>query len=316
MRPRPAILALLALALGSSPTPAWAEPSNPQTFHIMEITQIMAAYNGDPAMQAIEMRMLASGQNLLTGTQLNVYDKDGVLVTTLGTFPSSLANSVVGSRVLATTAAFASAFGIVPDLTIAAGIPTPTGQVVFEITGCRVNSIPYGGIVTRLASASSALALPTLAATALVRTVNDATAPTCPLAEDAGVRFTLRSGSSTAPLVFQNNHGDTTQVYSTVTGVESPPPSVASLKASPNPFRGQTRIDAPDWGSLVIHDVQGRLVRVLTCVPGGACPQLAGAFSGSWDGRDTAGREVPSGVYFLRYEGAGGRAVKAIVYLR
>lgn len=317
-RPLSALLAALlltALLLGAST--ALADSEKAETFHIMEIVQVLAGYNGNTAIQAVEMKELAAGQDLVATGTINVYDKDGLLATTLGTFAANVANGTSGAHILCATSAFASAFSITPDLVLTAGIPLPSGQVVFEKAGCKVNSVPYGGINTIVANTSVAPTIPTLGATALVRTGDAPTTLTCPLTDSAGSRFTIRSGTSASSfLVFQTNTGDTAHVWSTVTGAETTPPEPVHLQASPNPFRTETRIDAPDWGFLTIHDVQGRLVRVLTCVPGGACPQVAGAFRGSWDGRDERGRAMPSGVYFLRYSGASGRSVKPIVYLR
>ncbi|HET9940936.1 MAG TPA: hypothetical protein VFR25_07525 [Candidatus Eisenbacteria bacterium] len=310
----PALL-LAALFLGAST--ALADSEKAETFHIMEIVQVMAAYNGNTAIQAVEMKELAAGQDLVASGQINIYDKDGVLGTTLGTFAANVANGASGAHILCATAAFASAFSITPDLVLSPGIPLPSGQVVFEKVGCKVNSVPYGGISTIVANTSVAPTIPTLGATALVRTGDAPTITTCPLTDSAASRFAIRSGTSASSfLVFQTNAGDTAHVWSTATGVGTTPPEPVRLQASPNPFRAETRIDAPDWGPLAIHDVQGRLVRVLTCAPGGACPQVAGAFRGSWDGRDERGRAMPSGVYYLRYSGASGHAVKAIVYLR
>ena len=309
-------LALLAAFLLGAPA-ALADSEKTEAFHLNEIIQVMAAYNGNATIQAIEMKSLAAGENLVATIQINVYDKSGHLAATLGTFPANLANGASGAHILCATAAFASAFSITPDLVISPGIPLPSGQVVFERVGCRVNSVPYGAIDTLVANTSAAPTIPTLGATILVRTADAPTITTCPLTDSAGSRFTLRSGTSASSfLVFQTNSGDTAHVYSTVTGVETTPPEPVRLQASPNPFAVETRIDAPDWGSLTIHDVQGRLVRILTCVPGGACPEVAGAFRGSWNGKDERGRAMPSGVYFLRYSGPSGRAVKPIVYLR
>jgi len=317
-RPLSALLAALlptALLLGAST--ALADSEKAETFHIMEIVQVLAGYNGNTAIQAVEMKELAAGQDLVATGTINVYDKDGLLATTLGTFAANVANGTSGAHILCATSAFASAFSITPDLVLTAGIPLPSGQVVFEKAGCKVNSVPYGAINTIVANTSVAPTIPTLGATALVRTGDAPTTLTCPLTDSAGSRFAIRSGTSASSfLVFQTNTGDTAHVWSTVTGAETTPPAAVRLQASPNPFRAETRIDAPDWGPLAIHDVQGRLVRVLTCMPGGACPQVAGAFRGSWNGRDGHGRSMPSGVYFLRYSGASGRAVKAIVYLR
>lgn len=75
--------------------------------------------------------------------------------------------------------------------------------------------------------------------------------------------------------------------------------------AGPNPFNPRTtiRFDLPAAGSvrLAVHDVAGRLVRVL--VEG---ERVAGSCEAVWDGRDETGRAMASGSYFARLS-AGGR---------
>ncbi|HZV91084.1 MAG TPA: hypothetical protein VFF34_03625, partial [Candidatus Nitrosocosmicus sp.] len=170
-RPLSALLtALLPTALLLGASTALADSEKAETFHINEFIQVMAAYNGDATIQAIEMKSLGAGENLVSAGKINVYDKAGHLVATLGTFPINLANGTVGAHILCATAAFASAFSITPDLVITPGIPLPSGQVVFEKVVCRVNSVPYGAIDTLVVNTSAAPTIPTLGATALVRT--------------------------------------------------------------------------------------------------------------------------------------------------
>ncbi|MBD3367771.1 MAG: T9SS type A sorting domain-containing protein [Candidatus Eisenbacteria bacterium] len=79
-----------------------------------------------------------------------------------------------------------------------------------------------------------------------------------------------------------------------VAGNAAPPHR--SLRAAPNPFTGSTSFTVPHGAtaptSVTIHDVAGRLVRRLT-----------GRDGLTWDGRDTSGRLLPSGVYFARATG-------------
>lgn len=85
---------------------------------------------------------------------------------------------------------------------------------------------------------------------------------------------------------------------------DGPPPAVAPAAvrlddAWPNPFNPQTnlRYALPREGAVTvtIHDVQGRRVRTL--VDG---RQAAGEYVVTWDGRDDAGRPLPSGPYLGR----------------
>ena len=85
------------------------------------------------------------------------------------------------------------------------------------------------------------------------------------------------------------------------------PPAAVLLQNVPNPFNSTTRIRfllpaGQDPGPLrvAVYDLLGQVVRVLkpAALPGGG-----GA--ATWDGRDSAGREVSSGVYIYRLEGLG-----------
>ncbi len=92
------------------------------------------------------------------------------------------------------------------------------------------------------------------------------------------------------------------------TGVESPASEVRLSHATPNPFNPETLIafEIPSACDvrLDVHSVDGRLVATL--VDG---PRAAGRHTAVWNGRDDAGAEVASGVYFVRLA-AGGREVR------
>jgi flagellar hook assembly protein FlgD len=62
---------------------------------------------------------------------------------------------------------------------------------------------------------------------------------------------------------------------------------------------------------IAVFDVSGRLVASL--LDG---PALAGEHSIVWDGRDGAGREMPSGVYVVRLESDGHRDLGKLVLAR
>ena len=92
-------------------------------------------------------------------------------------------------------------------------------------------------------------------------------------------------------------------------------PSFPSLASRPNPFLGSTDIslylDSGRSGSLRVYDTHGRLVsRVFEG------PLSAGAHSFEWNGRDDKGREVPSGVYFLKFDGGTKSLSRKVVLLR
>jgi len=100
------------------------------------------------------------------------------------------------------------------------------------------------------------------------------------------------------------------------TAVAAPPSAALHVSAYPNPFNPSTRITfgLPAAGpvSLSILDVQGRVVRHL--LEGGL--RAAGSQTVAWDGRDTLGRSLPSGLYFARLEAGGQRAVGKLLLLQ
>ena len=90
-----------------------------------------------------------------------------------------------------------------------------------------------------------------------------------------------------------------------LTAVESSGGGALALRlAHPNPFNPSTtlRFDLGAAGParLSLHDAQGRRVRVLAEGVFAAGEQVL-----TWDGRDDAGRALPSGVYFSRLEAEG-----------
>jgi hypothetical protein len=81
---------------------------------------------------------------------------------------------------------------------------------------------------------------------------------------------------------------------------DTPRPSRLALENYPNPFNPTTIIRSalpePAAVTLEVFDVAGRLVQTL--VRGKKRP--AGVFEAEWNGTDSAGRPVSSGVYFYR----------------
>ena len=102
-----------------------------------------------------------------------------------------------------------------------------------------------------------------------------------------------------------------------LTGVDTPTAPAATYLAQnfPNPFNPTTRIAfglaAPARVSLRIYDASGRLVRMLA---EGARP--AGAYAEMWDGRDSRGASVASGIYFYRLEAGAFSQTRKMALLR
>ena len=102
-------------------------------------------------------------------------------------------------------------------------------------------------------------------------------------------------------------------IYSTLVGVEEsnyqlPITNYQLFQNHPNPFHSNTtlRFVLPTSGfvSLTIYDLSGRLMKTL--VEG---EKKAGVYTLFWDGSDSKGRKVPSGIYFYRLNvGANGNS--------
>ena len=102
-----------------------------------------------------------------------------------------------------------------------------------------------------------------------------------------------------------------------VTGTDTPKAPEASYLAQnfPNPFNPTTRIEfglsVPGHVSLRIYDAAGRLVRALVNEE-----RRAGKYDESWDGRDSSGHAVPSGVYFCRLSAGSFEQTRKMALLR
>jgi hypothetical protein len=283
------------------------------SFHLIEVNKVLPSYNGDTAIQAIELRMQAGGQNFVSGLRIQTYNAAGSPVATLGTFSANLpaAGAVADRRILCATTGFATQFGITPDLVISAGVPAGTGQASFEIPGCLVNAVAYGDVTSPVNGTTSAPAIPVGLAYVLSRKVNNGTIQSCPLAEDAAARFGVVSGSSAAPVPFSNNAGATVNVFSTLVAADGPP-SQPAWRVYPNPFGAALRIEAPGVGPVAVFDVRGALVRQLRS---GDEP-TSGSQRLTWDGRNVRGERAPAGVYFVRFGRGPSPLVTRVALLR
>ena len=286
------LAATLGTLLGTAPANA--------NFHLNEITKVIVGVNGNTTVQAVEFKMLAAGENLVTGAQINVYNAAGTFVTTLGTFDGPVPTGLVNRRILCATENFRVAFGIEPDLIINPGLLVGTGQVVFEKPGiCLINGLAYGAVTTPINGTTSAAALGSTGATFLVRSVDDGTVISCPLDENASARFGLVNATAASPVNVINNFGDIVPVYPTAAGVEGSPGVQAPLRIYPNPFHGAAKIVAPGYGVLTVYDINGRLVRRWGSP--NARPAVMGTQRLDWDGTDHHGRRLASGIYFVQY---------------
>jgi hypothetical protein len=96
---------------------------------------------------------------------------------------------------------------------------------------------------------------------------------------------------------------------------QDPPKTISLLQVIPNPVQHQTMIfftlPASHFTSLKVFDVTGRLVRILM-----EEQKKAGTYSVLWDGKETTGRRVSSGIYFYRLTAHDFAASRKLVFLR
>ena len=101
----------------------------------------------------------------------------------------------------------------------------------------------------------------------------------------------------------------------TATGVgDTPGKHELSIAAHPNPFNPRTNITftVPVSGRLRISIYDARGARIATLVD--RATHAAGEYSVSWDGRNSAGNSIGSGVYFARIEhGTAARVHKLVL---
>lgn len=92
-------------------------------------------------------------------------------------------------------------------------------------------------------------------------------------------------------------------------------PVTHSIHVSPNPFNPNTTVRveslSPGHERLLVHDVRGRLVRVLEEGYFGSGSRYI-----SWDGNDERGRAVPSGRYLVTLMHTGGQLTQPVVLMK
>ena len=129
-------------------------PSVLANFHVMQIEQVIVSVDGNTSAQAIQLRMRAAGQNVVSSSTVRVWDAAGANPVVVLNIAANVSVSTVGSRVLLATAAFTTAMqavspGFAPDFTIANPIPVSylaAGRLTFEADGGTIYwSLAWGG---------------------------------------------------------------------------------------------------------------------------------------------------------------------------
>jgi uncharacterized repeat protein (TIGR01451 family) len=193
------------------------------SYHVMKIEQAIGGVAGDTSQQAIQLRLRAPGQNLVGSAQARLIARNaaGANPVTLLVFPSNVANSAQGARILVVSSGFAAAQpAIAADFTMTNTIPASylaAGRLTFEDSvGTILWSLAWGGAGYTGSNAGDltndpdgnfgppfASALPSTTTQALRFTASDATgsAASSNNAADYGVtagaaQFTNNAGAS------------------------------------------------------------------------------------------------------------------------
>jgi len=89
----------------------------------------------------------------------------------------------------------------------------------------------------------------------------------------------------------------------------------ALLRATPNPFNPRTslsyRVEAAGDVQLTVYNLRGQRVRTLF-----EGPRQAGGYEAIWDGSDSQGNAMSSGVYFVRLTQPGKETVERVALVR
>ena len=291
------------------------------SFHLMQIEQVIGGVNGDTGAQAIQLRMRALGERLVSNGRLRVWDAAGANPIIVMDPLTDVTNGAAGSRVLFATATFASRFALTPDFFITNPIPDSymaAGSLTWEDNLGNVYwRLSWGGAAYTGSGAGSVLndpsgnftppipsALPTSADQAVLFTGAVAAQST-----DNATDYQLTSGIP----VFTNNNGDSAPTVS-VDGPGSSSRGVQLGLPVPNPSRGVVNytIDLPTAMHVRVglFDVFGRRVRSLVDED-----RPAGLQTLEWDSsRD--GKLLPVGLYSLHLEAGGIAQTRRFVLLR
>jgi hypothetical protein len=114
-------------------------PAQAQYAHV-QIEMVIGSVDGDPAAQAVQLRIGQAGDNALAGMEVVACDATGANPVTICTIPSNVSNGALGARVLLCSNAMLGrlAPSITPDFMLSAPIPTSylaAGSLYLDMPG-------------------------------------------------------------------------------------------------------------------------------------------------------------------------------------
>jgi hypothetical protein len=108
----------------------------PNTFHLMQIEQVIGGVVGNMNLQAIQLRMRAPGQNMVSQARLRAWNAAGANPVLIVDMMTDVPVGVTGARVLIVSPQFAATFPSAPaDFVMTSLIPAsylPAGKLTFE----------------------------------------------------------------------------------------------------------------------------------------------------------------------------------------
>jgi hypothetical protein len=189
-------------------------------------------------------------------------------------------------------------------------VPTDGAQVQFTVSA---NDPDPSDVLQSLTANLSGLPPGHNATFAVNGTFTSGTFTWTPTASDSG----NYSVTFAAANVLAGRHQTIVHVVGSPTGVDpTAAPGVTRLEQNrPNPFRPGTeityRLAKSGTARLSVYEPNGRLVRVISSGPESAGPHVA-----RWDGTNTRGQRVASGIYILHLEADGARLTRRMLLLR
>jgi cysteine-rich repeat protein len=122
---------MVAFIVGALAVLSFVGPAS-AVYHLVVIDEVMTSYNGDASVQFVELRMLASLQNLVAHAVFAAFDANGNYIADLLEVPADVTNSLPDGRWIIGTAQFQTVSGLPPDFIMPAGIlPTAGGMVCY-----------------------------------------------------------------------------------------------------------------------------------------------------------------------------------------
>ena len=127
MRAKSMNRAVVALLLAGAAFSAQA------TFHLMKVVEVFPGTAASPSAQYVVIQMYASGENLVGGHAITVFNSAGTQVGSF-TFAGNVANGSNQSKILIATSQAQAFFGVTADLTMTAALISAGGKVCWAGT--------------------------------------------------------------------------------------------------------------------------------------------------------------------------------------